>query len=146
MGFKLRGRKGFTVLETLVAMVITSGLLILVSYSVTAFRAHNPVAERAFWRALAADWKRSQYEARYRHHSTVVTILRGGEIRFVCDGLVRTLEMPRTLTVTKTTVVSMKGDGYVQPRTIQFHSTSGWQYKMIIQMGWGVYRLEKAAP
>lgn len=140
---KSRVRNGFTVLEMVVALGITAGLLVLVAVSAGHFKSHNPAAEGAFWRTVQADWKRAQYDAKYRNQSTVITFFRAKQIRFISDGMVRTLTMPDTITADKQTVIKMRQDGNVQPQTLRFRSTRGWQYKMVIQMGWGVYRLEK---
>lgn len=145
MAMKFNNRMGFTVFEMLIVLAITAGILLLSLMAIISFQSNGEVEEKAFFNALDAEWKRAQYDAKYLHHSTLITFSPGQPIRFLNNGVKRFLTTPKNIRVTQQRVIKMSQDGNVQPQTITFDSKVGRDVKMIIQMGWGVYRLEKSA-
>lgn len=130
-------------LEMLIVLAITAGILVIAVMAMMSFKQQNAAPENGFFNALEAEWKRAQYDAKYQHIATTMNFGPGPAIKFSNSHVQHSLTMPNSLTVAHAKVIRMRQDGNVQPQTIIFQSKSGQRTKMIIQMGWGVYRLER---
>lgn len=145
---RIASRSAFTLVESLVVMGIVGSLLILSMTTRQAFSHHSPRAEQAFWHALNSNWQEAQYAAKYRNQRTSIAFHQH-EVVFK-SGLkegqptkLHQLDYPSTL-VGPEHEVDIYADSHADPQRLQFRSKlKNGNRTLTVQMGWGLYRLEK---
>lgn len=142
----LSKREGFTMIETLITLAIVSSLLILVMVGRSQFTKQSPRQETAFWHDFDAQWQRALYEARYQKLVTTVQIQSGQPVQFDSRRTHQLVELPASLQPMRDYHLRIREDATISPQTLTFISSiDDCRYRMIIQMGWGLYRIEKVS-
>ncbi len=161
-------RRGFTLVESLVVLGIISSLLILSMLTSQSLSHKSPRVERTFWHALNSNWQEARYAAKYRGQHTYiefyasrVVFRNGGDEKFNTIIYPKTLtflglekpkrDMPIKKAVPDHTdsgkpllTVHVYADSHADPQTLLFRSKlKNGNRKLTVQMGWGLYRLEK---
>ncbi|MBB1062633.1 type II secretion system protein [Limosilactobacillus fastidiosus] len=139
-------RCGFTILETIIVLVLTA---LIVTFSFPSLsRSRQVVAEHEFWNDFRQEWQAAQVRSKTRHIETAVTFDSSSyQIEFAWlehyQPVKKRLTVPETLLVRKFDDFEMHENGYTKPRTQEFQSSiNGTTYLMRIQLAWGGYRIE----
>lgn len=139
-------REGFTMIEMLVTLVIVSSILVLVMVGSQRFSRSSLQTERAFWESFDGYWKQALYEAQYHGRSTDISLEDGSPVVFRTAQKEKTLRMPRSLHPERFEKIAIRSDGTTSPRTVTFKSDiDQCTYRLVIQMGWGVYHVDREA-
>lgn len=139
-------REGFTMIEMLVTLVIVSSILVLVMVGSQRFSRSSLQTERAFWESFDGYWKQALYEAQYHGRSTDISLEDGSPVVFRTAQKEKTLMMPRSLHPERFEKIAIRSDGTTSPRTVTFKSDIDQRtYRLVIQMGWGVYHVDREA-
>lgn len=144
----IKGRRtGFTLLETLLVLLITSFVVAVLIFGVNCFRNYSNNENRFFstlgeaWNATILMTKEKQLETNvyFYPHDAVIFVSQGKDQK-----VVRRIKEPNSLSVVSYHDVKIGKDGYVKPQTIKWYSEKNKQmiYQKI-QLGWGIYHLEK---
>ncbi|GAW99115.1 type II secretion system protein [Secundilactobacillus mixtipabuli] len=147
MVMKLRPvRDGFTMIEMLITLLIVSSILVLIMVGGQRFSRSSLQTERAFWDSFDGYWKQGLYEAQYHGHQTEILIKEGSPIVFQTARVTRSLTIPRSLHPEETAKLTIRPDATTSPRTVTFKSDIDRRvYHLVIQMGWGVYHVDRQA-
>lgn len=137
-------REGFTMIEMLMTLVIVSSILILVMVGSQRFSRSSLQTERAFWESFDGYWKQALYEAQYHGRSTDISIEKGSPLVFRTAQKEKSLALPRSIRPNQSEKLSIRSDGTTSPRTVIFKSDIDQRiYRLVIQMGWGVYHVDR---
>ncbi|GAX02203.1 type II secretion system protein [Secundilactobacillus silagei] len=139
-------REGFTMIEMLITLVIISSLLVLVMVGGQRFSRSSLQTERAFWNSFDGYWKQALYEAQYHGRKTEITIEKNAPIIFRTDKGDQSLTLPRSLHPERAEKLLIRSNATISPRTVTFSSdVDQRKYRLVIQMGWGVYHVDREA-
>ncbi len=139
-------REGFTMIEMLITLLIVSSILVLVMVGSQRFSRSSLQTERAFWESFDGYWKQALYEAQYHGRSTDISIEKG-----VTDGFSNGTKKrnhwryrEEAIHPDQSEKLSIRSDGTTSPRTVIFKSDIDQRiYRLVIQMGWGVYHVDR---
>lgn len=130
--------------EMIMTLLIVSSILVLVMVGSQRLSQSSLQTERAFWESFDSYWKQALYEAQYHGRSTDIRIKNGESIVFRTAQKDKSLTMPRSLHSDQSEKISIRSDGTTSPRTIIFKSDIDQRiYRLVIQMGWGVYHVDR---
>ncbi|GAX07156.1 hypothetical protein IWT25_02504 [Secundilactobacillus pentosiphilus] len=139
-------REAFTMIEMLITLVIVSGILILIMIGSQRFSGPSLQTERAFWASFDSYWKQALYEAQYRGQKTEITIQPGSPVIFHTVKNDKQLAMPKSMHPKQSERILIRSNATVSPRTVAFASDIDQRtYRLVIQMGWGVYHVDRQA-
>lgn len=139
-------REGFTMIEMLITLLIISSLLVLIMVGGQRFSRSSLQTERAFWDSFDSYWKQALYQAQYHGKKTEITIKEGAPIVFRTADEKQSLTMPRSLHPKQEETLLIRSDATISPRTVTFSSDIDRRtYRLVIQMGWGVYHVDRQA-
>lgn len=137
-------RNGFTMLEMLVTLIIVAAILLLTSMSSRQFQQRQIDLERHFWQTFDNYWQQALFTARHEHRETEIRMTGTDAITFRSNRKTQTLKLPDSMSVKGDYRLTIRKDATISPQTVTLLSSAGnWRYKMIIQMGWGIYRIER---
>ena len=132
--------------EMLITLFIVSSLLVLIMVGGQRFSRSSLQTERAFWDSFDGYWKQALYEAQYHGRKTEITIEQESPVIFRTGEKKQSLAMPRSLHPERTEKLLIRSNATVSPRTIVFLSDIDQRtYRFVIQMGWGVYHVDRKA-
>lgn len=142
----MKFRKGFTMIETMVVLVI-SALLLSLSLFVYRGLSVNRYQNRFFWREFKSDFELYENLAKVRH--TGVNIIfspSSKQITFL--GLNskiyrKVIKEPKDLSTKRSYRVTITNDGYVNPSRVVWLVNGRPRLNQNFQLGWGVYNFEK---
>lgn len=131
-------------IEMLITLVIVSSILILIMVGSQRFSGPSLQTERAFWGSFDGYWKQALYEAQYHGQKTVVTIKPGSPVIFRTARVNRVLAIPQSMHPKQSESILIRSNATVSPRTVSFTSDIDQRiYRLVIQMGWGVYHVDR---
>ncbi|MTV83228.1 prepilin-type N-terminal cleavage/methylation domain-containing protein [Secundilactobacillus folii] len=147
MASKLRRRReGFTMIEMLITLVVISSLLLLVMLGSQRINQSSLRTEQAFWTSFDGYWKQALSEAEYHNRSTMVKIKTDQPVVFKTNGHENKLNLPKSLHPDKNVLLDIRANSSISPQTVTFHSDIDHRiYRLVIQMGWGVYHVDRQA-
>ncbi|USS86786.1 hypothetical protein [Fructilactobacillus cliffordii] len=140
-------RQGFTLLESLIVLGLTTLTLVTLSVGVRWFNEAN-VTETAFWHDFANTWNRTLVLARQNQTPATVTFLPNDQVIFRSynhgNQFQKRVSLPSGLSPVRWYEVKITDQGYVKPQTLRWLSNAShteiWQK---FQLGWGSYVNEK---
>lgn len=133
-------------IEMLITLVIVSSVLILIMIGSQRISGPSLQTERAFWASFDSYWKRALYEAQYHGKRTEITIKKGSSIVFRTAQDDKRLLIPKSMHPNQTEKILIRSNATVSPRTVSFASDIDQRtYRLVIQMGWGVYHVDREA-
>lgn len=151
MVMKLRPvREGFTMIEMLITLVIISSLLVLIMVGGQRFSRSSLQTERAFWDSFDGYWKQSLYEAQYHGQETQISVSEGHPVVFQTSKgtqvVKKSLKVPSSMHPERSEKLLIRSDATISPQTVTFLSDIDHRkYQLVIQMGWGVYHVDRKA-
>jgi len=138
-------RRGFTLYETLLVLIMVTGLTVLVGFN--SAQQQRLIAERAFWPVWQQMWTAGRQWA--MDHQTTVNVSLNSQQHFVAlyhqHQQLKYLEIPQSLEL-----ISMNGTGgdidakgVAQGRTLEWYShiSKRWTYQTF-QMGGVIFNVE----
>lgn len=137
-------KKAFSLLETLIVLLITSGT-ILTGYG--GFKgAQSANNEKIFFRRFEMSWKDTQRLTAYDGYKATVTFQKNlHEVIFLCyrngHKISKHLELPEGLEPVYDRTINIGKNGTVTPINVMLESNGKIKYKLSAQMGWGVYEI-----
>jgi type II secretory pathway pseudopilin PulG len=146
MVMQSKTRKAFSLLETIIVLVITSGT-ILMGY--TGFKdAQSSNTEKIFFRRFEMNWKDMQRLTAYDGYKATVTFQKNThEVIFLCyrygKKISKHLEMPDGLGPVNDRTINIGKNETVTPINVMLESNGQIKYKLSAQMGWGVYEITR---
>ncbi|MCH5462603.1 hypothetical protein HC026_04610 [Lactobacillus sp. LC28-10] len=137
-------------IEMLITLVIISSLLILIMVGGQRFSRNSLQTERAFWSSFDSYWKQALYEAQYHGQETQISIKEGHPVVFRTSNDKqtdeKTLAVPKSLHPERSEKLLIRSDATISPQTVTFLSDIDHRkYRLVIQMGWGVYHVDREA-
>ncbi|MEJ6400435.1 competence type IV pilus minor pilin ComGD [Nicoliella lavandulae] len=139
-----KSKGGFTVLESLIVLVITSLVIGLGMISINRATVAR-VQERIFWQSLKRQW---QFNERYavENKTTVNVTFLKHQVQFQYpEQPERNYEFNYPKSVAKSSerdLITIKSNGYISPKTIYWTVNNGQIIKQTFQLGWGIYRIK----
>lgn len=133
-------------IEMLVTLLIISGLLVLIMIGGQRMAQSSLQTESAFWESFDSCWKQALSEAEYHGKSTIVTIEGDQPIVFDTNARKKELRLPPSLHPNENSKLEIRKNATISPQTVVFHSDVDHRvYRLVIQMGWGVYHVDRTA-
>lgn len=138
-------RKGFTLIETLVVLVISS-LILSLSLLITHNFNENHYQNYLFWKEFHNEFE--LYESLVReHHSSVMIDFNtsSNQVNFVSSSPKihqHTIKEPRDLTTNHYYKILINNKGLVNPDTVIWNVKGQRKLSQRFQLGWGMYTIE----
>ncbi|ANZ58313.1 hypothetical protein BGL34_00580 [Fructilactobacillus lindneri] len=140
-------RYGFTFLESMTVLCVTSVVLLLLIFGIHIFNQFQ-INEKLFWNTFDETWNHSLVLARNDNTSVNVAFYPNDEVVFKSFNhgkrYRKTVQMPHGLSVVKRYEMNISEKGYVKPQTVYWKSSNtNERVLQKFQLGWGTYRNEK---
>lgn len=139
-------RKGFTMVETVVVLVISA---LLLSLSLVIFHSLNvnQYQNKFFWKEFKSDFELYENLAKVRHTGVIITF-NSSRNRITFMGVnskihSKIIKEPKDLSTKKSYRVTITDDGYVNPSRVVWLVNGRPNLNQNFQLGWGVYTFEK---
>ncbi|EKK20934.1 hypothetical protein B808_1248 [Fructilactobacillus florum 8D] len=139
-------RKGFTLLESLVVISITSLILLTLLWGTRVFN-RQINSEPRFWQSFAVAWNQTLVTAKIQQTPAWVTLAPHQAVCFetyLHQRLIKhEVRVPTGLSVTSWHEIKISKNGTVSPQTITWRSEASRRWILQkIQLGWGCYHNE----
>ncbi|MBW1605765.1 type II secretion system protein [Lactobacillus sp. Sy-1] len=140
-----KSRSAFTVLESLIVLVIAGLVLAMGVFAVRSYNVGR-VQERYFWQSFQKHWQFSERFAVENNSEVTVTFFTRS-VQFIYhdhDYQAAQINYPKgLLAVQNKSTVRIRKAGHVSPKTVYFKSDNYQKtIKQTFQLGWGVYRIK----
>ena len=136
-------RRGFTMIESLIVLVITILTLGLGLFIKDSFQT-EPLDQIYFWRQFQSRFDLLESISEKQRRLTSISFLTPKRVVFSIKNKDILLKVPQGLWVKRTPFIIRIGrNGNVKPQRIQWGNSQGRTINQIFELGWGVYRVEK---
>lgn len=140
---KSHKKHGFTLVETLVVLIITTSVMFFTLEIVNSLKQQSHYyVERDFWQQFQRCWDDNLIYARKNKQDTFVETVQN-RVKFGSFRKMRSLTIPSSIIPPKRLDIHINSNGYVAPQTVYWKLRSGGVYVQTIQLGWGIYHLKK---
>lgn len=141
-------KKGFTLFETMLVLMITSGLICLGYTNVKSLKSSND--EKIFLQRFEMNWKNMYRLTNYNGYRGSITFRRDAhEVIFLCQRYgkqwARHITFPESLSIANDKDFIIGKNGAVSPNKVVFRNNGKEKYEITAQMGWGVYELKRSS-
>ncbi|QEA32236.1 prepilin-type N-terminal cleavage/methylation domain-containing protein [Secundilactobacillus malefermentans] len=137
-------RAGFTLIEMVVVLGITTLFLMIGTFGSRMIAGRTTKIEESFFVNLRDEWQSAQFKAKASQQPLIIRIGDNRTVSFTCDGKKDVIKIPTTLSLHSTYLLKMNSNGNISPTTIDWYSTVGpASYRQTVQMGWGLYRVNR---
>ncbi len=168
MSFQIKHRNAFTLIESVVVIGIVASMLLLTMIVSQGVSRRSPRVEQTFWHTFNSNWQEAEYASKYRVRHTFIDFYARKVVfrTFKGEGeKFQVIKYPKTITFLGLAkkgenkrqdvpqkpnskdpllIVHIYADSHADPQTLLFRSQlKNGNRKLTVQMGWGLYRLEK---
>lgn len=139
-------RSGFTLIETLLVLIITAMILSL-GFFASRFDQLSVLKHRQFWAEFQSNFILAESEAQGVDHIQIAIVSNDHLVKFIRLGKhkqTKILKIPHGLNPYRNSTITIAQGGYIKPTTFTWYDHSlHEQIEQTFQLGWGVYRLRE---